>query len=82
MQEAGGPRDSVLTEVRGLRSADATRPGDVVQLDYMPAARRHSFVPCVVEEGRRMGEHLLALVKELAERGIASGHLKQPPFVA
>eukprot|EP00873_Tetraselmis_striata_P010115 jgi/Tetstr1/430379/TSEL_020190.t1 len=35
LQEAGAPRDSVLTEVRGLRSADATRPGDVVQLDYM-----------------------------------------------
>eukprot|EP00873_Tetraselmis_striata_P019350 jgi/Tetstr1/439614/TSEL_028037.t2 len=29
-QEAGAPRDCVLTEVRGLRSADATRPGDVV----------------------------------------------------
>eukprot|EP00873_Tetraselmis_striata_P042122 jgi/Tetstr1/462386/TSEL_007392.t1 len=127
MQEAGAPRDSVLTEVRGLRSADATRPGDVVQLDYMgpgvhlvldaavtcvfrnsiaaqvavqpgyaarlreqtkfrvdacssqPVARRHRFVPCVVEEGGRLGEHLLALLKELAERGIASGHLKQPP---
>mmetsp|Transcript_45667 Transcript_45667/g.114269 ORF Transcript_45667/g.114269 Transcript_45667/m.114269 type:complete len:422 (-) Transcript_45667:453-1718(-) len=127
LQEAGAPRDSVLTEVRGLRSADATRPGDVVQLDYMgpgvhlvldaavtgvfrnsiaaqvavqpgyaarlreqtkfrvdacssqPVARRHRFVPCVVEEGGRLGEHLLALLKELAERGIASGHLKQPP---
>eukprot|EP00873_Tetraselmis_striata_P009583 jgi/Tetstr1/429847/TSEL_019714.t1 len=127
LHEAGAPRDSVLTEVRGLRSADATRPGDVVQLDYMgpgvhlvldaavtgvfrnsiaaqvavqpgyaarlreqtkfrvdacssqPVARRHRFVPCVVEEGGRLGEHLLALLKELAERGIASGHLKQPP---
>eukprot|EP00873_Tetraselmis_striata_P036234 jgi/Tetstr1/456498/TSEL_043221.t1 len=127
LQEAGAPRDSALTEVRGLRSADATRPGDVVQLDYMgpgvhlvldaavtgvfrnsiaaqvavqpgyaarlreqtkfrvdacssqPVARRHRFVPCVVEEGGRLGEHLLALLKELAERGIASGHLKQPP---
>eukprot|EP00873_Tetraselmis_striata_P009441 jgi/Tetstr1/429705/TSEL_019600.t1 len=124
---AGAPRDSVLTEVRGLRSADATCPGDVVQLDYMgpgvhlvldaavtcvfrnsiaaqvavqpgyaarlreqtkfrvdacssqPVARRHRFVPCVLEEGGRPGEHLLALLKELAERGIASGHLKQPP---
>eukprot|EP00873_Tetraselmis_striata_P037934 jgi/Tetstr1/458198/TSEL_044687.t1 len=127
LQEAGAPRDSVLTEVRGLRSADATRPGDVVRLDYMgpgvhlvldaavtcvfrnsiaaqvavqpgyaarlreqtkfrvdacssqPVARRHRFVPCVVEEAGRLGEHLLALLKELAERGFASGHLKQPP---
>eukprot|EP00873_Tetraselmis_striata_P013200 jgi/Tetstr1/433464/TSEL_022736.t1 len=117
LQEAGGPRYSVLTEVRGLRSADATRPGDVVQLDYMgpgvhlvldadvtcifrnsiaaqvavqpgcaarlreqtkfrvdaclsqPVARRHRFVPCVVEEGGRLGEHMLALLKELRSAG-------------
>eukprot|EP00873_Tetraselmis_striata_P009920 jgi/Tetstr1/430184/TSEL_020015.t1 len=35
LQETGAPRDSVQTEVRGLRSADATRPGDVVQLDHL-----------------------------------------------
>lgn len=103
MQDGRGPRESVLTEVRGLRSGDAyhtAQPGVVVQLDCMgprvhlvldvavtcdvsnfiaaqvavqpgyaarmreltkfrvdasssqSVARRHSFVPCVVEDGR------------------------------
>eukprot|EP00873_Tetraselmis_striata_P001080 jgi/Tetstr1/421344/TSEL_012314.t1 len=34
-----------------------------------PDARRHRIVPCVVEEGGRLGEYLLAMLKELAERG-------------
>lgn len=40
-----------------------------------PVARRHHFVPCIVEKGGRLGEHLLPLLMEMAERGVASGHL-------
>lgn len=43
-----------------------------------PVARWHRFVQCILEDGGRLGEHVLALLKELAERGVASGHLKQP----
>eukprot|EP00873_Tetraselmis_striata_P046330 jgi/Tetstr1/466594/TSEL_011082.t1 len=36
-------------------------------------ARRHRFVPCVAEElGGRLREHRLALLKKLAERGVAT----------
>eukprot|EP00873_Tetraselmis_striata_P046374 jgi/Tetstr1/466638/TSEL_011126.t1 len=42
-----------------------------------PVARRHRFVLCVVE-GARLGEHLRALLKELAEHCVASCLWKQP----
>ena len=38
---------------------------------------RHTLVPFAVEEGGRMGAHALALLRQLAERGVASGHLRR-----
>ena len=32
---------------------------------------RHRLVPCVVEEGGRLGGHFQALLRELAERGVS-----------
>ena len=40
-----------------------------------PVAARHRLVPCVVEEGGRIGGHFQALLKELAERGVSRGIL-------
>lgn len=60
---------------RLLRGMQCTRRSSVYE---QPVARRHCFVPCVVEEGGCLGEHLLALLNELAERGIASGHSNNP----
>ncbi len=34
LREAGVPDAAVVTEARGLRSADRSRPGDVVALDF------------------------------------------------
>ena len=52
-------------------SADASSPSPV-----MP---RHRLVPAVMEEGGRLGAHFLALLRELAERGVSLGSLLAPP---
>ena len=44
-----------------------------------PVAVRHRLVPCVLEEGGRLGGHFQALLKELAERGVSRGVLAPPP---
>ena len=43
-----------------------------------PVAVRHRLVPCVVEEGGRIGGHFQALLKELAETGVSRGVLSSP----
>jgi len=34
VEEAGVPKASIVKEARGLRTGDATRPGDIVVLDF------------------------------------------------
>ena len=51
-------------------SADAAAPS--------PVALRHRLVPAVMEEGGRLGAHFLALLRELAERGVRQGSLCPP----
>ena len=50
---------------------DDKKSGDPV------VSRGHRLVPFVVEDGGRLGQHALALLRELAERGVGranSGH--------
>jgi hypothetical protein len=37
VEEAGVPKAAIMQEARGLRDGDATRPGDLVVLDYNAA---------------------------------------------
>ena len=45
--EAGVPRSTILFEMRGLRSTDRTRPGDVVALNFF-GLDRHLVIDAVV----------------------------------
>ena len=47
MREAGVPNATVVTEARGLRTADRSRPGDVVALDVF-ADGRHLVIDAVM----------------------------------
>jgi len=48
MREVGVPADAALvTEARGLRAADRSRPGDVVALDFF-ADDRHLVIDAVM----------------------------------
>ena len=75
--------------VNTLASAASTKAGTAARLkedeklqadasSSSPVAFRHRLVPCVVEEGGRLGGHFQALLKELAERGVSSGVLAAP----
>ena len=75
--------------VNSLASAASTKAGtaarqkedEKLQADVnsaFPVAFRHRLVPCVVEEGGRLGGHFQALLMELAERGVSSGVLAAP----
>jgi len=41
VEEAGFPKASIVEEARGLRVGDATRPGDLVVLDFTELGRHH-----------------------------------------
>ena len=41
-------------------------------------SRGHRLVPFVVEDGGRLGQHALALLRELAERKMGEGKLRTP----
>ena len=45
--EAGVPKSTILFEMRGLRSTDRTRPGDVVALNFF-GLDRHLVIDAVV----------------------------------
>ena len=47
MREAGVPDATVVTEARGLRAADRSRPGDVVALDFF-ADGHHLVIDAVM----------------------------------
>jgi hypothetical protein len=47
LKDIGLPDLAIVTEARGLRSADATRPGDVVVLNFF-AEDRHLAIDAVV----------------------------------
>jgi len=47
LREARVPDASVVTEARGLRAADRSRPGDVVALDFF-ADGRHLVIDAVM----------------------------------
>ena len=47
MREVGIPEASIVTEARGLRAADRSRPGDVVALDFF-ADGRHLVIDAVM----------------------------------
>jgi hypothetical protein len=47
LKDVGIPDLTMVTEARGLRSADATRPRDVVVLDFF-AEGRHLVIDAVV----------------------------------
>ena len=51
---------------------DDRKSGDSV------VSRGHRLIPFVVEDGGRLGEHALALLRELAERGVREGRLRTP----
>lgn len=51
---------------------DDKKSGDPVD------SRGHRLVPFVVEDGGRLGQHALALLRELAERGVREGKLRTP----
>ena len=39
----------------------------------------HRLVPFALEESGRLGRHALALLRELAAKGVSDGHLRPPP---
>ena len=43
-----------------------------------PVGGQHRLVPFAVEESGRFGRHALALLRELADRGVKDGFLKPP----
>ena len=43
-----------------------------------PVGGQHRLVPFAVEESGRFGKHALALLRELASRGVKDGYLKPP----
>ena len=47
IEEAGVPKASIVEEARGLRPSDASRPGDIVVLDFSDA-RRHLIIDGVI----------------------------------
>ena len=47
LREAGVPDAAIVTEARGLRAADSSRPGDVVALDFF-ADGRHLVIDAVM----------------------------------
>jgi hypothetical protein len=47
LREAGVPDAAIVTEARGLREADSSRPGDVVALDFF-ADGRHLVIDAVM----------------------------------
>jgi hypothetical protein len=47
LREAGVPDASVVTEARGLRAVDRSRPGDVVAIDFF-ADGRHLVIDTVM----------------------------------
>jgi hypothetical protein len=47
LREAGVPEAAIVTEARGLRAADSSRPGDVVALDFF-ADGRHLVIDAVM----------------------------------
>ena len=47
LRETGVPDASVVTEARGLRAADRSRPGDVVALDFFTYGR-HLVIDAVM----------------------------------
>ena len=47
LREVGVPDASVVTEARGVRAADRSRPGDVVALDFF-ADGRHLVIDAVM----------------------------------
>ena len=47
LREAGVPDAAVVTESRGLRASDRSRPGDVVVLDFF-ADGRHLVIDAVM----------------------------------
>ena len=51
---------------------DDKKSGDPV------VSRGHRLVPFVVEDGGRLGQHALALLRELAEKGVGGGELRTP----
>ena len=60
----------------------ATKESEKINADACssaPVAVRHRLVPCVLEEGGRLGGHFQALMKELVERGVSRGVLAPPP---
>jgi hypothetical protein len=47
LREDGVPEVAIVTEARGLRAADSSRPGDVVALDFF-ADGRHLVIDTVM----------------------------------
>ena len=70
---------SKASEVPG--TAASLKEEDKISKDAnsaQPVGSRHRLVPCVVEEGGRLGGHFQALLRELAERGVSRGILRVP----
>jgi hypothetical protein len=47
IEEVGVPKAAIVEEARGLRPGDASRPGDIVVLDFLDAGR-HLVIDWVV----------------------------------
>ena len=80
---------SMLARQPGDETAPGERPGAAAHAmeatkfrndrDRGTVTGQHRFVPFVVEEFGRMGNHAQALIAELAAWGVRTGRLSQPP---